>query len=207
MVNQQTEIALLLGAPILLGMFLFSPVAVIILYSPEFLPAAELVRLFVFGDLIKMTAFPQRYVVMSSGRGIYFLFVETLPICLLLLVVMMFKGAHGLYAVGWGYVGMNVLILVMSAVFVKVKYGFVWDGFALRIFYLTLILLLCSFFVVNIDNKLLFLGFSMLIMLISVVFNIRRLLFLCAENQPKISIFNAIDRIYFLLKKQFSVFR
>lgn len=58
LVNEQTEMALLLAASAMLAMLILAPWLIELLYTKGFTPAAELLRWQVMGDLFKFVGWP-----------------------------------------------------------------------------------------------------------------------------------------------------
>jgi PST family polysaccharide transporter len=78
LVNDQTEVALLLGAPLILGMITSASILMRLFYSTEFGAATELVRWLLFGSILKLVSWPMGYLIMARAWVKIFLFVETL---------------------------------------------------------------------------------------------------------------------------------
>jgi O-antigen/teichoic acid export membrane protein len=69
LVNDQTEVALLMAGPILLGMYALAPQIIAVLYSAGFEPAVSVFRWQLIGNLFKVAAFPIGFVMMAKGAG------------------------------------------------------------------------------------------------------------------------------------------
>jgi PST family polysaccharide transporter len=117
-VREQTEVALFLGAPIILGGLALAPLALQILYSSAFRPAAELLRWQVLGDVLKIAGWPMGYVLLAANRGRTFLLVEAVGWAAFLATTISLIPYAGLEAAGIGYLVMYVLYfpaVLMSA--------------------------------------------------------------------------------------------
>ena len=73
LVNEQTEMALLLAGPVLLAMITFAPWVIHLLYAASFTPAAEVLRWQVLGDILKVASWPMGFVLAGAGtwRGLH----------------------------------------------------------------------------------------------------------------------------------------
>lgn len=69
LVNEQTEMALLIVGPMLLGMLTFTPLVTYLLYSESFAPTNSILRWQLLGTLFKVFAFPIAYVILAKGFG------------------------------------------------------------------------------------------------------------------------------------------
>jgi PST family polysaccharide transporter len=76
LVNQQLRAALLLGGPLLVGLMGAAGLAVVVLFSPSFKPAGEVLQWQIFGDLLKFPGWALGYVLVARARRFLFLAVE-----------------------------------------------------------------------------------------------------------------------------------
>ncbi|WEN42091.1 Lipid III flippase [Thauera sp. GDN1] len=77
MVNEQTEIGLLLALPGLLATMALAPWILQIFYTREFLGAVELLQWFILGCLGRVISWPLGFVMLALGKGKWFLVTET----------------------------------------------------------------------------------------------------------------------------------
>ena len=106
LVNEQTEVALLLLAPVLLALLGLSPWVIALLYSAEFGPAVEVLRWQLLGDVFKVLSWPLAMVLTAAGAGKTFFLMESAA--MLTFVVMTFLGIPylGVAATGVGFLAM-----------------------------------------------------------------------------------------------------
>jgi antigen flippase len=78
LVNEQTEIALLLAVPGLLATLSLTPSIIQIFYTADFLPAAKLLHWFILGSLCQILSWPLRFVMLAQGKRTWFFLTETL---------------------------------------------------------------------------------------------------------------------------------
>jgi len=69
LVNEQTEMALLLAGPVLLATITLAPWVIQLLYSQSFGPAADLLRWQVLGDILKLASVPIAFIFLAKGHG------------------------------------------------------------------------------------------------------------------------------------------
>lgn len=77
MVNEQTEIGLLLAVPGLLATLALAPWVVRLFYTAEFLPAVELLQWFILGCVGRVISWPLGYVMLALGKGQWYFLTET----------------------------------------------------------------------------------------------------------------------------------
>ena len=76
LVNEQTEMALLLAGPVLLAMITLAPWVIHLLYAASFAPATEVLRWQVLGDIFKVASWPMGFILLAMGRGGIFIATE-----------------------------------------------------------------------------------------------------------------------------------
>ena len=77
LVNEQTEIGLLLAVPGLLATLTLSPWIICLFYTSEFLPAAELLQWFILGCLGRIISWPLGFVMLALAKSRWFFATET----------------------------------------------------------------------------------------------------------------------------------
>lgn len=77
LVNEQTEIGLLLATPGLLATMAMAPWIIQALYTSEFLPATDLLKWFILGCLGRVISWPLGFVMLALGKGRWFFVTET----------------------------------------------------------------------------------------------------------------------------------
>ena len=77
MVNEQTEIGLLLAIPGLLATLTFAPWIIRIFYTAEFIQSAELLKWFVLGCLGRVISWPMGFVMLAKGKSLWFSGTQT----------------------------------------------------------------------------------------------------------------------------------
>jgi PST family polysaccharide transporter len=131
-VNEQTEVALLLGAPIILAALALAPIGLDILYSSAFRPASELLRWQIMGDVLKVGSWPMGYVLLAANRGRTFLAMEALTWTIFLVTTWVLLPFLGLEAAGVGYVVMYLIYLPAMTVVTRTTISRGWTSTMLR---------------------------------------------------------------------------
>ncbi len=99
LVNEQTEIGLLLAIPGLLATLVLAPWIIQLFYTKEFLQSAELLQWFILGCLGRVISWPLGFVMLALGKGRWFLFTETTFNVIHLLLIAMGLFVFGLEGV------------------------------------------------------------------------------------------------------------
>ena len=78
LVNEQTEIGLLLAVPGLIATIVLAPWVIRIFYTDAFAQSVDLLRWFVFGCLGRVVSWPMGFIMLAKGESRLFLGTETL---------------------------------------------------------------------------------------------------------------------------------
>ena len=98
LVNEQTEIGLLLALPGLVGTLAFGPEILRMLYSADFIPVFKLFPWFVLGVLGRVVSWPLGYLILAKGAARWFFITETTGNCIgaiALIFLLYWKGLVG----------------------------------------------------------------------------------------------------------------
>jgi O-antigen/teichoic acid export membrane protein len=111
LVNEQTEVALLLCAPVLLAMLGLAPWAIRLLYSGAFGPAVEILRWQLLGDILKVMSWPLGFVLLAAGAGNTFIVTETVGMGVFVLGVFIGLPLIGVKATGVAFLALYAAYL------------------------------------------------------------------------------------------------
>lgn len=128
LVNEQTEVALLLAAPVLLAMLALAPWVIRLLYSAEFVEAVEVLRWQVLGDILKIVSFPLGFILLATGASKVFMVSEWLAMGLFCVLTFLLLPAIGIVATGASFFAMYLLYLAVVWALAVRRTGFVWAG-------------------------------------------------------------------------------
>lgn len=133
LVNEQTEIGLLLAAPGLVATIALAPWVVRFFYTSEFFPAVDLLRWFVLGCLGRVASWPLGYLMLALGRARIFFATETtfniMHLGLIALGLMML----GLQGVALAFCTMYALYTFCMYVVAARVTGFSWSSSVKRL--------------------------------------------------------------------------
>jgi PST family polysaccharide transporter len=127
LVNEQTEIALLLAVPGLLATLTFAPWIVRLLYTKEFLPAAPLLQWFVLGCLGRVISWPMGFLMLAAGKSRWFVISETGAGLLHLAAVWFGLALWGLTGTGIAFCVLYVVYTCAMVVVSRSLTGFAWS--------------------------------------------------------------------------------
>lgn len=128
MVNEQTEVALLLAGPIFLAMLTLAPWVILLLYSHQFGGATEILRWQVLGDVLKVVSWPLGFILIASGDGRAFLLTESLTIGIFAALVWVGLPLMGIRITGLAFLCMYIVYLPVIHWIARRKTGFHWTS-------------------------------------------------------------------------------
>lgn len=111
LVNDQIEVALLLAAPVLLGMLGIAPWLMRLLYSRAFDPAVQVLQWQVLGDVLKVASWPLGYLLLAINASRTYMVAEISAILVLLAALWLLLPALGLEASGASVLAMYVFYI------------------------------------------------------------------------------------------------
>jgi O-antigen/teichoic acid export membrane protein len=126
LVNEQTEVALMLLGPVLILMMALSPLVITILYTSEFMAAVDVLRWQIFGDFLKILSWPIAFVLLAQGMGKSYFAAELTGAIVFVAVVYFGISNFGTSISGIGFLCIYVAYLPIVAFFAYKKIGFTW---------------------------------------------------------------------------------
>ncbi|MGO9770295.1 MAG: oligosaccharide flippase family protein [Roseiarcus sp.] len=133
LVNEHTEVALLLTGSAMIVMLAMAPWVIGLLYTPEFAPAADMLRWLAAGGILKIASFPLTYAILAAGAGRTFFLTQVSTLLLMAGAIHYLLPQVGVVAGGVGYLIAYVYYLPLAFVLNARCIGFRWSaevGFA-----------------------------------------------------------------------------
>jgi PST family polysaccharide transporter len=126
LVNEQTEIATLLSAPVFIAMMAVAPWVIHLLYAASFTPAIEILRWQVLGDVLKVASWPLGFLILAAGDGKTFFASETATWLVTVGLIMGLAPIMGLQITGMAYLAMYAFYLSVVYWLARRRIGFHW---------------------------------------------------------------------------------
>ncbi len=127
LVNEQTEIALLMSAPVFIAMIGLTPWVIHLLYSSAFLPAVDVLRWQILGDVLKVASWPLGFVILAAGDGKAFFWTETSVLLLMGGIIAGLSSSVGLKITGISFLMCYVVLLPLVYFQAKRRIQFEWE--------------------------------------------------------------------------------
>jgi PST family polysaccharide transporter len=139
LVNEQTEIALLLSAPVFLAMMGLAPWVIRLLYTSAFAPAVGILRWQILSDVLKVAAWPLGFIFLAAGDGKTFFWTEVSALLVMGVSITLFLRPVGLDITGIAYLACYVFYLPLMHRLGKARIGFAWTASVVRLLAVTFI--------------------------------------------------------------------
>src|SRR5208283_1619423 len=133
LVNEQTEMGVLIAVPGVLATLTLAPWVMKVFYSAAFVPGANVVRWQILGVFLRVVSWPLIYMLVAKGKSLLIALTELISgvvnVGLLLLCMNLWK----LEGVGIGFALLYVFGTAMMLAVVRRLTGFRWSATALKI--------------------------------------------------------------------------
>lgn len=149
LVNEQTEVGLLLATPGLLATLSLSPWIIHVFYTSEFLSAIELLQWFILGCLGRVLSWPLGFVMLALNKGNWFFMTETSFNALHLLLIWLGLMLLGLEGTALAFFFLYVAYTAVVYAVGRHLIGFSWSVAAKRLLWKVLPVVIVNFIVVR----------------------------------------------------------
>jgi PST family polysaccharide transporter len=148
LINQQTEIVLLIAMPGLLATMTLAPWLIRLFYSEAFMGATMLLHWFIFGCLFRVIWAPMGYLRLVKGKGLLYFLSEAFINGIHLILIYILLKRFSIIGVAYAYSIFNILYTLMLVVISKRLSSFRWTNKTATLLFgfviLTVIALLAS---------------------------------------------------------------
>ena len=148
LINDQAQIGLALGGPVLLLLIGLAPWVISLLYSAEFAPAAELLEWQSVGNIFKLASWPLGFVFIASARSWVFLGTELFWNGIFIATIWLGISTFGLLISGIGFLLAYIIYFALLNLIAYRIFAFRWQKLSLILIFghatLALLLLLLA---------------------------------------------------------------
>lgn len=131
LMNDQAQLGLAIGGPVVLLLIGLAPWVITLLYSAEFGPAVTLLQWQTVGNVFKVASWALGFSIAASARGKTFLFVQVNFNILFLLMLWPTLAHFGIIAAGPAFMIAYILHFCLLNILVRLFYGFRWEALSL----------------------------------------------------------------------------
>jgi PST family polysaccharide transporter len=131
LMNDQVQLGLAIGGPVLLLLIGLAPWAVTLLYSAEFAPAAELLQWQTVGNIFKLASWALAFSIVAAARSKTFLLIELSFNIVFLALVWLMMPVLGLKVTAIAFLVGYFVYFVTVSIGVHIIQGFRWQTLSL----------------------------------------------------------------------------
>ena len=131
LMNDQAQLGLAIGGPVLLLLIGWAPWVITLLYSPEFAPAATLLQWQTVGNVFKLASWPLGFSLAAAARGNTFLLVQVNFNILFLAMLWPTLLYYGIIAAGPSFMVAYMLHFALLNILVYRIHAFRWQPLSL----------------------------------------------------------------------------
>lgn len=127
LINQQTEVGILIAAPALIALIGLAPWVVQLLYTSAFDSAVTVLRWQLMGSVLQLLSRPMIVLLLARGHGKLYFVTEQIGLAIYLVVIVVGLERYGLAAAGVASLVLYVVHVPMMTVVLAKLIGFRWS--------------------------------------------------------------------------------
>ena len=136
LMNNQAQLGLAIGGPVLLLLIGLAPWVITLLYSKEFAPAVELLQWQTVGNVFKLAGWALGFSIVAAGRSKTFLLLQVHFNVIFLALLWPTLTSFGIAAAGPAFTIAYFLQLTVAFWIVRVVHNFRWQPMSLKLLFL-----------------------------------------------------------------------
>lgn len=127
LVNEQTEIALLMALPGILGTLTLAPWVIRVFYAGAFEPAVVVLQWQVLGIFGRVISWPLGFIILAKGKGKLFLITESVANAIHIALVWILVSQYGIAGTGMAFAGIYLFYCGLMCFVSRRITGFRWS--------------------------------------------------------------------------------
>lgn len=175
LVNQQSEIAILILAPLLCIFLVFIKVLVVVLYSDKFLPVEGMLHWAILGIFFKTVGWALGFVLLTKGSGKLYFFSELAANTYMLILNVVGYKLFGLDGLGISFVLGFFIYFLQVFILCHKKFSFEYFGGFYKIFLVHLLLAIGCFICAKLFTGIIFYLSGIIIIILSITFSLSQI--------------------------------
>jgi PST family polysaccharide transporter len=128
LVNEQTQVSLLLAGPGVIATITLAPLAMTVLYSHDFTEASGLLRLLCLGMLLRVVAWPMGFIVLAKGWQAIFIITEVVATAIHVGLAALLVPWIGPEGAGVAFLSLYLCHSALIYCIVRMRCGFSFSG-------------------------------------------------------------------------------
>jgi PST family polysaccharide transporter len=146
LVNEQTEVAILVAGPLIVGMLSFMSLVVYLLYSAKFTETVSILHWQLVGTFLKVLSWPMGFIILAKGRGGVFVCSEIASILILIAPIFLLWDTFGIEITGMAYLFTYFCYTGIVLGIARWLCGFSWSRASLKQMAVFGVLIVLAFF-------------------------------------------------------------
>ncbi|MDP2485779.1 oligosaccharide flippase family protein [Pseudoalteromonas marina] len=171
LINEQIEFGLLVSLPFVVGIFIFAPILLMILYSSEFSAGEWIIRWQMLGVIIRLLGFPFGYALMAKGKAIQYTIAQFLFSSLNYGLIIWFVNNYGFEGLGINYFVAYVIYTIIVGLLNYRFLNYKPSIYLIKIFAFYLVVICISMMLFFIFDGVLLYIFGVLVVIVSMCFS------------------------------------
>jgi O-antigen/teichoic acid export membrane protein len=171
-VNKQTEVTLLIIAPMLVGMIVLLPVLTPLLLSEKFMPIVAMTQVAALAMFFKAITLPAAYITLARGYSLIYISLETAYFIVFVLLMMYGYRHWGLLGTGIAITAANVFDFFMIHTVAYFRYGYKMSSAVMRYSAIHILIGLLAFFTTITVDGYVYWVFGIGLTLVSLLFSL-----------------------------------
>lgn len=127
LINEQTEVGMILAAPGLMFTLALAPLVIRLFYSAEYIEAYNILQWMILGIFLKTIVWPMGFVFIARAKGKMFFVLQVLAQTILLILTFLFINYYGLLGTGIAFFLMYCCHIIYVYFFVNRENQFSWS--------------------------------------------------------------------------------
>jgi PST family polysaccharide transporter len=128
LVNEQTQVSMLLAGPGVLATLTLAPLAMWLFYSPDFFPAVNLLRWICLGMMLRIIAWPMGFIVLAKGEKAIFFWTDVAATVVHVGLAWLLVPRFGAVGAGAAFFGLYLWHAILVYLIARRLTGFRWSS-------------------------------------------------------------------------------
>lgn len=171
-VNKQMEVSLLISSPLLVGLIIFLPVLIPLLFSGEFLPVIAMTQVAVLAMFFKAVTLPVAYITLARGYSVMYLVLESAYFVVFVLLIIFGYRQWGIFGTGVAITLANVFDFLMIHGVARYRYGYKISSAVMKYSAIHILIGLLAFFTTITVDGYVYWVFGIGLTLVSLLFSL-----------------------------------
>lgn len=149
LINEQMELGMLVASIGVVGILVFSPIVLHLLYSSEFIVGTNIIRWQVLGVSLRVLTFPFSYGIMARGKSLIYIIVQSMFWVGEYLLLIIFIKLYGFDGLGINYFVAYIIYFVVLLFIYQIIFKFKFSMLLIEIILISYLFVIIAFLISN----------------------------------------------------------